>query len=314
MIEVKKLFKKYGDFAAVNGVSFQVEKGKILGFLGPNGAGKTTTMRIIAGFMPATAGEVTIGGHNIFTAPMEARRQIGYLPEVPPLYPDLTVKDYLTFVAKIKGVPRKQILERVLKVADQCGITDYLGRRTEVLSKGYKQRVGLAQALVSDPAVLILDEPTIGLDPNQIKEIRTLIRSLAGEHTVVLSTHILPEVTMTCDEVVIINRGRVVAADSLENLTKTGGARARTYLKLATPEANTAKLLADTPGVDRVETGGEPGVFFVTSKPNLDPSPDIALLVMQHGWGLLELRHERPTLEEVFARLTIETGEEAAHA
>ncbi|MDP8224368.1 MAG: ATP-binding cassette domain-containing protein [Candidatus Lernaella stagnicola] len=314
MIEVKNLYKKYGDFAAVRGVDFKVKKGRILGFLGPNGAGKTTTMRIITGYMPATSGSVTIGTHDIFTKPMEARRHMGYLPEIPPLYPDLTVRQYLRFVAKIKGVPRREVEANVDRVIDQCGVRDYENKRIAVMSKGYKQRVGLAQALVSDPEVLILDEPTIGLDPNQIKEIRGLIRSLAGDHTVILSTHILPEVTMTCDDVVIIDQGRVVAADTLENLTKTGGGRARTYLRLAEPNEKTRRLLEDTPGVAKVEPGAESGVFLVTGEPNLDPSPDIALLVMQQGWGLLEMRHERPTLEEIFAQLTIGAREGASHA
>jgi len=295
-------------------VSFRVEKGRILGFLGPNGAGKTTTMRIITGFMPATSGEVTIDGHNIFSAPMEARRRMGYLPETPPLYLDLRVRDYLAFVARIKGVPRGQIDGRVAKVIEQCGLGDYRNKRIAVMSKGFKQRVGLAQALVSDPPVLVLDEPTIGLDPNQIKEIRELIRALAGDHTVILSTHILPEVAMTCDDVVIISGGRVVAADSLAKLTQTGGARARTFLRLAAPDDQTRRLLAETPGVARVETGDEKGVFLVTGHENVDPSADLGLLVMQRGWGLLELRHERPTLEEVFSRLTVGAGEEALHA
>ena len=313
MIEVKNLVKRYGDYPAVDRISFRVEKGKILGFLGPNGAGKTTTMRIVTGFMPPTAGEVTIDGYNILTQPMEARRRIGYLPETPPLYPDLTVRDYLTFAARIKGVPRKMVTERVTTVAGKCGVTDYLDRLIAVLSKGYRQRVGLAQALVHDPEVLILDEPTIGLDPNQIQEIRQLIRSLAGNHTVVLSTHILPEVTMTCDEVVIISKGKVVASDTLENLTKSGGARARTFLRLAEPDDKTLGLLQKTPGVARVETAKDRGAFYITSQPNADPSADLGVLVLQHGWGLLELRHERPTLEEVFSRLTL--GEEdAAHA
>jgi ABC-2 type transport system ATP-binding protein len=310
MIEVKNLVKRYGETLAVDHVSFKVEKGRILGFLGPNGAGKTTTMRIITGFMPPTEGEATIGGFNILTQPMDARRRIGYLPETPPLYPDLLIEDYLAFAARIKGVPRKQIAERTAKVAAQCGIRDVLGRRIGVLSKGYRQRVGLAQALIHDPDVLILDEPTIGLDPNQIQEIRKLIRSLAGAHTVILSTHILPEVTMTCDDVIIINRGRIAAADTLEHLTQSGGARARTYLRLGAPDSDAQKSLQKTPGVATVDAGKEPGVFYVTSEPNADPSADIGVLALQRGWGLLELRHERPTLEEVFSRLTI--GEEGA--
>ena len=314
MIQVKNLFKKYGDFAAVNGVSFSVGKGRILGFLGPNGAGKTTTMRIITGYMPATAGEVTIDGFDIFADPIQARRRMGYLPEIPPLYTDLRVRDYLAFVARIKGVARLEIDKRIDTVVEQCGLGDHRTRRVGVLSKGYKQRVGLAQALVSDPPVLVLDEPTIGLDPNQIKEIRELIHSLAGDHTVILSTHILPEVAVTCDDVVIISGGRVVAADSLANLTRTGGARARTFLRLGEPDDQTRRLLAETPGVERVDLGDEPGVFLVTSEENADPSADVSLLVIQHGWGLLEMRHERPTLEEVFSRLTVGAGEEALHA
>jgi ABC-2 type transport system ATP-binding protein len=310
MIEVKNLVKRYGDTEAVAGVSFKVEKGRILGFLGPNGAGKTTTMRIITGFMPPTEGEVTIAGFNILTQPMDARRRIGYLPEVPPLYPDLTVRDYLAFAGRIKGVARAKLAERIEKVAKQCGIVDQLARRSAVLSKGFRQRVGLAQALIHDPEVLILDEPTIGLDPNQIQEIRRLIRSLAGEHTVVLSTHILPEVTMTCDDVIIINRGRIAASDTLEHLTQSGGARARTFLRLAASDGGTLAALQKTPGVARVEAGKEPGVFYVTSEPNTDPNADLGVLALQRGWGLLELRHERPTLEEVFSRLTI--GEEGA--
>jgi ABC-2 type transport system ATP-binding protein len=241
---------------------------------------------------------------------MEARRRIGYLPEVPPLYPDLNVEDYLQFAGQIRGVPRKQLGDRIAAVAKQCGVEEYLPKRISILSKGYRQRVGLAQALIHDPAVLVLDEPTIGLDPNQIKEIRKLIRGLAGKHTVVLSTHILPEVTMTCDEVVIIARGKVAAADTIENLTKTGGARARTYLRLAEPTDDAASLLRKTPGVARVETGAERGAYYITSEPNVDPAADLSVLALQRGWGLLELRHERATLEEVFGRLTI--GEEGA--
>ena len=306
MIQVKNLVKQYGEFTAVNDVSFEVQKGRILGFLGPNGAGKTTTMRILTGFMPATSGEVKIAGFDIFSQPMEARKRIGYLPEIPPLYPDLSVREYLIFVAKLKGVSKKDIPDRIDVVAGQCGLKDVLDQRNGTLSKGFRQRVGLAQALINDPEVMVLDEPTIGLDPNQIKEIRDLIRKLAGKHTVILSTHILPEVTMTCDDVVIINQGKVVAADTLENLTKTGGAKARTYLKLATWTADTQDLLRQTPNVAKVIKGNDPGVYLVTSEPNTDPASDIGLLVLQQGWGLLELRHEKPSLEEVFIRLTSE--------
>lgn len=313
MIEVQNLVKKFGDFTAVDRISFRVEPGRILGLLGPNGAGKTTTMRIVTGYMPATAGSVSIAGHDVFQQPLEARRRLGYLPETPPLYPDLTVADYLTFAGRIKGVPRRELPERVAATAARCGVTEYLTKRIAILSKGYRQRVGLAQAMIHQPEVLILDEPTIGLDPNQIRDIRDFIKSLAGGHTVILSTHILPEVTMICDDVVIINRGRIAAADSLANLTRAGGGRARTFLHLAEPDENTRQLLAETPGVADVTPGSEPGEFYLTGKPDADFSADIGMLVLQRGWGLLEMRHERPTLEEVFGRLT--AGEEGgAHA
>ena len=304
MIQVTNLVKRFGDFTAVDDISFRVEKGKILGFLGPNGAGKTTTMRILTGFMPATSGDVKIAGFDIFHQPMEARRRIGYLPEHPPLYQDLSVRYYLTFVAKIKGVKKKDIPDRVQSVAGQCGLTDVLDARIQVLSKGYKQRVGLAQALVNDPEVLVLDEPTIGLDPNQIREIRELIRVLAGEHTVILSTHILPEVTMTCDEVVIINRGKVIAADSINNLTDKAAEENRLILRVADYDNETLSLLRETPNVERVVKGNDRGTFIITGEPDVDPAPDVSMLALQHGWRLLELRHERPSLEEIFIRLT----------
>ncbi len=306
MIEVKNLTKRYGDFTAVDDVSFRVEKGRILGFLGPNGAGKTTTMRVLTGFMPATGGEVKIAGFDIFTQPMEARRRIGYLPEQPPLYVDLTVVDYLRFVAKIKGVEKKRYSERVEAVIKQCSLEDVRDARIGVLSKGFRQRVGLAQALIHEPDVLVLDEPTIGLDPNQIKEIRELIRALAGSHTIILSTHILPEVTMTCDEAVIIHRGKVVAADTLANLSKTLQTENRLVLRLARSDDATLRLLQETPGVARAVKGDEPNSFRITGQANADPSSDLGMLVLQRGWGLLELRREQPSLEEIFVRLTSE--------
>jgi ABC-2 type transport system ATP-binding protein len=218
MIEVKNLTKVYGDFVAVKDVSFKAENGSILGFLGPNGAGKTTTMRIITGFMPATAGTVLIDGLDIFSQSLEARRKIGYLPESPPLYTDMRVESYLRFVAKLRGVPRAKIESALDHVLEVCGLTDMARRICGQLSKGYRQRVGLAQALIHDPPVLVLDEPTIGLDPRQIHEIRGLIHHLAGNRTVVLSTHILPEVSQICDKVVIIADGHIVLEEYLKQL------------------------------------------------------------------------------------------------
>jgi len=218
MIEVKNLTKAYGSFVAVKGISFKAERGQILGFLGPNGAGKTTTMRIITGFMPASSGTVAIDGLDIFTNSLEARRRIGYLPETPPLYSDMRVSAYLRFVARLRGVKRAAVAGAVEHMLEVCGLTDMASRICGQLSKGYRQRVGLAQALIHDPPVLVLDEPTIGLDPRQIHEIRELIRGLAGERTIVLSTHILPEVSQICDKVVIINDGRVVLEEMIAEI------------------------------------------------------------------------------------------------
>jgi len=218
MIEVRNLTKAYGSFVAVNGISFKAEQGQILGFLGPNGAGKTTTMRIITGYMPATSGTVLINGLDIFTNSLEARRLIGYLPENPPLYSDMRVEGYLRFVAKLRGVKRSAVEPALDHVLQVCGLADMAHRICGQLSKGYRQRVGLAQALIHDPPVLVLDEPTIGLDPRQIHEIRELIRGLSGQRTIVLSTHILPEVSQICDKVVIINDGRIVLEEQLAQL------------------------------------------------------------------------------------------------
>ena len=220
MIEVQHLTKRYGDLTAVSDVSFSVASGQILGFLGPNGSGKTTTMRVITGFMPATSGTVKVVGFDVFDDSFEVRKRIGYLPESPPLYNDMTVAAYLRFVARIKGMPRAEIAAALDRAVTRCGLTKVTDRVTGHLSKGYRQRVGLAQAIIHNPAVLVLDEPTIGLDPQQIIEIRALIKELAGSHTVILSTHILPEVAQVCEKVVIINAGRVVVEDMLANLTQ----------------------------------------------------------------------------------------------
>lgn len=221
MIEVENLTKDYGFFRAVTDLTFNVPEGCILGFLGPNGAGKTTTMRIITGFMPASSGKVIIAGHDIYSEPMEVKKRIGYMPELPPLYMEMKVESYLKFVAKIKGVPRANVKNRVEEVIELCGLEEKRKSFIRSLSKGYKQRVGLAQAMVHDPDILILDEPTIGLDPRQIIDIRKLIKNIGRNRTVILSTHILPEVTMTCDRVLIIHRGKKVVDDTLDNLTKS---------------------------------------------------------------------------------------------
>ncbi len=219
MIEVSNLTKRYGERAAVEAISFKAERGQIVGFLGPNGAGKTTTMRMLTGFLPPSSGSATVAGFDISTQADEVRRRIGYLPETPPLYPEMTVRSYLTFVARLKGVARGKLREACDRAIERTGLTDVHGRLLRHLSKGYRQRVGLAQAIVHDPEVLILDEPTVGLDPRQIIEIRSLVRELRGDRTVILSTHILPEVAQTCDKVVIINEGRIVCEDDLAHLT-----------------------------------------------------------------------------------------------
>ena len=235
MIEVQNLTKRYGRFTAVDDVSFRVDKGEILGFLGPNGAGKTTTMRILTGYMPATAGKAAIAGFDVFDQPLEAKRRTGYLPETPPLYPEMTVRDYLLFVARIKGVAAKAVRAQVDTAMEKARVADVANRHCGKLSKGYRQRVGLAQAILHNPEVLILDEPTAGLDPKQIMETRDLIKGLAGSHTIILSTHILPEVSQTCQRVVIINKGKVVAVDTPDNLTDRLQGAQTLYLQVDAP-------------------------------------------------------------------------------
>ncbi|MEA2627216.1 MAG: gliding motility-associated transport system ATP-binding protein [Candidatus Binatota bacterium] len=236
MIDVRHLTKRYGDLTAIHDVSFRVEKGEVLGFLGPNGAGKTTTMRIVTGFMPASDGTVTVDGFDVFTDSFEVRKRIGYLPENPPLYAEMTVERYLAFVGRIKGLGKGQIPEALERALETCGLTEVRHRVTGNLSKGYRQRVGLAQALIHDPPVLVLDEPTIGLDPRQIIEIRTLIRELSGERTVILSTHILPEVSQICEKVVILSNGRVALEERMENLATGHGTLEEVFLRAIASE------------------------------------------------------------------------------
>jgi ABC-2 type transport system ATP-binding protein len=311
MIEVKGLTKHYGAFTAIRDVTFDVAAGQIIGFLGPNGAGKSTTMRILSCFMPASAGTARVAGYDVFSQSMDVRRRIGYLPESVPLYSDLRVGPYLEFVAEVKGVPRGGRRRRVAEVMDKCLITDVQGRLISKLSKGYRQRVGLAQAIVNDPDVLILDEPTIGLDPRQIAEIRALIKSLAGEHTVILSTHILPEVSMVCTGVVIINKGSIVAQGPIDTLVEQFFPVSRVQVELAAPAAAAREALRAIPGVREVRTvlsGDGTAAFDVEAARDRDVRAEIFQVATQQHWPLLELRRVGMTLEEVFIRIV--AGEE----
>jgi len=317
VIEVQHITKRYGRVTAVDDVSFRVERGEILGFLGPNGAGKTTTMRILTGYMPPTEGKAMVAGHDVFTQPTEAKRRTGYLPEMPPLYPDMTVREYLDFVAKIKGVAPKERRNRVASTMERTHVADMASRHCSKLSKGYRQRVGLAQALIHNPEVLILDEPTAGLDPKQIIETRDLIRSLGGDHTIVLSTHILPEVAQTCHRVVIINKGRVVAVDTPENLTARLKGAETMYVQIDSDGADAAAALQAIPGVTRVAAAdgkGPVGAFEVESTRGTDVRREIARTVVNRGWGLLELRPMRMSLEEIFLQVTTDEMPEEARS
>jgi ABC-2 type transport system ATP-binding protein len=312
VIEVQHLTKRYGPFTAVDDISFTVDKGEILGFLGPNGAGKTTTMRVLTGYMPPTEGTAVVAGYNLLDKPIEAKRRTGYLPETPPLYPDMTVREYLEFCARIKGVPRGDRKTRVGTAMERTRVADMADRHCAKLSKGYKQRVGLAQALIHNPDVLILDEPTAGLDPKQIIETRQLIRGLAGNHTIVLSTHILPEVAQTCQRVVIINKGRVVAVDTPENLTARLTGAETMYVQIDAMGAEPAPALSAIPGVTRVAVSDVGGGFEVETERGTDVRRELAKTIVNRGWGLLELRPMRMSLEEIFLQVT--TDENASDA
>jgi ABC-2 type transport system ATP-binding protein len=315
VIEVEHLTKRYGPFTAVDDVTFRVERGEILGFLGPNGAGKTTTMRVLTGYMPPTQGRVAVAGFDVLSQPIEAKKRIGYLPETPPLYPDMTVRDYLDFVARIKGVPRAERKTRVTAVMERTRIADMARRHCGKLSKGYRQRVGLAQAIMHNPDVLVLDEPTAGLDPKQIIETRKLIKELAGDHTIILSTHILPEVSQTCQRVVIINKGRVVAVDTPDNLTARLRGSESMYVQVDGNIAEVQPTLERVPGVTRVavsDTRGPVTGFAVDSETGRDIRRELAAAIVGRGWGLLELRPMRMSLEEIFLSLTTEEAAAAA--
>ncbi len=320
MIEVKQLGKRYGDVMAIDQVSFTVDKGEILAFLGPNGAGKTTTMRILTCFMPATTGTAKVAGYDIFEEPMEVKRRIGYLPENPPIYPELTVAEYLRFVAKIKGLSGKKVTEALGGALEKCGLGEVSHRLIANLSKGYRQRVGLAQALIHNPEVLILDEPTVGLDPKQIIEIREMIKGLRGEHTIILSTHILPEATAVCQKVVIINRGRIVAVDSQERLSAQIRKSEKIAFRVRRREGVVLEKILAIGGVHQVipQTSSQDGstgegAFIVESDLGRDIREELAKAVVENGWGLLEMKPLVLSLEEVFLQLTTqEKGVEEA--
>jgi len=307
MIEVRQLCKVYGNRVAVWKVDFRVARGEIVGFLGPNGAGKTTTMRMITGFIPPSAGTATVDGHDVTREPLEVKRRIGYLCEAPPVYREMSVTGYLRFVAEIKGVPRSRRRACVDRAVQLCGLDQVSRRIIGHLSKGYRQRVGLAQAILHEPSVLILDEPTVGLDPTQIIEIRRLIQELAGEQTVILSTHILPEVTMTCNRVVIINEGQVVTEDRIENLTGGAGAVQTVRLRVARSSPGLVDRLGALDGVRdlRVDTDGS---FVARLAAGDDARERLARAVVEEGVGLLELARQSATLEEVFLKLVTDEG------
>jgi ABC-2 type transport system ATP-binding protein len=318
MIQVEGLTKKYARHVAVNDISFSVDKGDIVGFLGPNGAGKTTTMRMLTCFLPPTEGKATVAGFDVFEQSFEVKKRIGYLPEAPPLYPEMSVRDYLTFVARLKNVPAGEVNSRTEQVMERCSVADVKHKLISKLSKGYRQRVGLAQAIIHNPDVLILDEPTSGLDPKQITETRELIQSLSGEHTIILSTHILPEVEAVCRKVIIINKGRLVATDSVENLKSRAGIGNAVQLQVETAGQGDGivvqQRLEQVSGVKKVLARGATGdryLFEVESLPGQNARGDLARAVVHAGWNLLELKSPY-TLEEVYLTLTGGSAEENA--
>jgi len=311
MITVKELTKRYARTVAVDHISFAVQKGQIVGFLGPNGAGKTTTMRMLTCFLPPTAGAATVAGFDVLEQPLEVKKRIGYLPESPPLYPEMETAEYLAFVGRLKGISGSDLNKRVDLVCERCAIADVKTKLLGRLSKGYRQRVGLAQAIIHNPDVLILDEPTAGLDPKQINETRELIRGLAGDHTIILSTHILPEVEQTCEQVIIINKGKLVATDSVHNLQNRARGAETILVELAGRNGDLDRSVAQSrleriSGVSRVQfksAHGNRNVFEVESQKGFVRG-DLARAVVESGWDLNELRPAAMSLEEVFLQLT----------
>jgi gliding motility-associated transport system ATP-binding protein len=323
MIRVSELSKKYARTIAVDQISFEVAKGQIVGFLGPNGAGKTTTMRMLTCFLPPSSGTATVAGFDVLEQPLEVKKHIGYLPETPPIYPEMETEGYLKFVGKLKGLSGGNLQKRVDYVCDRCSVADVKKKLLGKLSKGYRQRVGLAQAIIHNPDVLILDEPTAGLDPKQINETRDLINGLAGDHTIILSTHILPEVEQTCEQVIIINKGKLVATDSVRNLQARARGAESVLLEVAgrngdLEPAVVQQKLEQVAGVSRVLTKGKDNghaVFEIESQHGRFVRGDLARAVVESGWDLTELRPAAMSLEEIFLQLTAsEAGGDQAMA
>lgn len=304
MIEVKDLTKDYGSRRAINKLNFTISKGEVVGFLGPNGAGKSTTMKIITGFMAPSSGTATIAGFDVFESPLEVKKRIGYLPETPPVYTDMYVRDYLTYVAELKQVPREKVKAQVDRALEKTNLTGVEKRLIHNLSKGYRQRVGIAQALVSNPEVLILDEPTVGLDPKQVAEIRELIKELRGHHTIILSTHILSEVQAICDRVMIIHQGQIVAQDRIENLAVQDRGQRRLTIRLRKEVEDFKKVLTGIEGVGSVTLGGSHCEWEVNFRGDESVVDAISSRVVGEGLGLLELSPHKVDLEDVFLKLT----------
>jgi len=307
MIEVENLTKRYPGRTAVDGISFQIGRGEVVGFLGPNGAGKSTTLRILSSFLPATSGTARVAGYDVFREPDEVRRRIGYMPENNPLHLDMRVREYSKFRARLKGLGWRRSRERVDAVLQQCGLTDVAGRIIGQLSKGYRQRVGLADALVHEPDLIILDEPTIGLDPHQIRSVRALVKELGRNHTVVLSTHILNEVEMTCSRVLILHRGRILAADRTEDLTRRMSLDGQVVAEVEAPAAQLLEAFRDLPEVERVEVEPLDGDYLRLSlvpRHGVDLRPLVFAEVREHGWPLRELTRSRHSLEDIFIHMT----------
>ena len=307
MVEVKNLTKYYGNFLAIEDVSFEVKKGEIVGFLGPNGAGKTTTMRIITGFLPPSSGTAAVAGYDLVDKSRQARAHIGYLPETVPLYTDMTVEGYLSFMGTIRGMNPKRIKARIADVIDSCRLGDYRKSDIGKLSKGFRQRVGIAQAVLHEPDVLILDEPTIGIDPIQVVETRALIKDLAGTHTVILSTHILPEVSMLCSRVLIINEGLIVAEDTPKELANRLQGVERLEVEIQGPKTEVMGVLEKIRGVLEVTcspNGSDQNVYKIQARRGLDLRPTVSRAVISNGWSLLNLHLVSMSLEEIFLKLT----------